>query len=126
MKPFLKVLLQPTANRYYVGNKRSIEMHVVNYLLPVVICVYAALTVDKVFWWVLGGILAYAIIDYVVFDAASDRLTWRYFWSRFYVGKDERDGKLDPVHTAMKRYELHPTEANRKALNEKLRKSKGK
>jgi len=126
MKPFLKALLQPTANRYYVGNKRSIEMHVVNYLLPVVICVYAALTNDPIFWWILGGILVYSVIDYVVFDAASDKVTWRYIWSKFYIGKDERDSKLDPLHAAMKRYELHPTEANRKALNEKLRKNKGK
>lgn len=88
-------------------------MYALGYLVPVAICLYALTTDFSKAWLVLlGCIVLFAVVDYIVFDAAADKVSWRLFWSKFYASEEERTQNYSSAEMLMKQYEQNPTQAN--------------
>jgi len=101
MKSALKIFLQPIANRHYTSNKASALLYAARFTPVVLLCVWGAFTISAVFWLVLAGIVAAGVVDYVLFDALFDKLSWKLFWGRLY----RQDAPVSEEHRRMKELE---------------------
>lgn len=119
MKSVLWGLFQPISNRHYTSKKASVGVYAANYVIIVVVCIAAALLVDELFWLVLIGIIILAVIDYVVFDAFFDKLSWKLFWRYFY----QEPTKVTHEHQLLKNLEKDPSPENQRRLADHIKQS---
>jgi hypothetical protein len=122
MSTLFKTIFQPFANRHYTARKTSFLFYSFGYIPAILICLWAAIFQYSFFWLFLLGIVAYALIDYFLFDALSDKIMWRLVWSRFY---QERHFENNAEHGAIKAYERNPSAANRIQLEREIQKRSG-
>jgi hypothetical protein len=121
MNYLVKAISRPIGNRYYTGRKRSALLYAAECVPAVLICLISAIVISPIFLVVLLGIIAVGIIDYVVFDAFLDKLTWKLIWPRFYA--DEIHA-LTPEQNAMKQFEANPSAENYQSLQKQLKTTK--
>jgi hypothetical protein len=117
MNSIIKALLRPYDNRHYTDKKTSAILYASKYIPSLLICLYAAVFTNAIFWILLGSIIVYGFVDYIVFDAFLDKMSWKYLWRHFYA--DEAGG-LTPDQDVMKLYEKNPTPENYKKLQKVL------
>lgn len=118
MKYVLKTIFRPLNNRHYNGKKRSVSLYALNFVPAILICVIAATSDSPIFWTVLLAVIAYGVMDYVLFDALVDKVAWKLFWSHFYA--DETVPRT-PEQDAMKNFEINPTAENYQTLQKHLK-----
>lgn len=118
MKPIIQAIFRPVANRHYTNKKTSAVLYAFEFFPVLLVGLYGAIFVDSFFWFVLGGIIIYGFIDYIVFDAFIDRLGWKLIWHHFY--SDEAKPHT-PEQDLIKQYEQNPTPENYEALQKHLR-----
>jgi len=113
MKYVIKSLFRPVANRHYTSKKVSAVLYAAEFAPVVLICLYGAIALDSFFWLILVGIVVYGFVDYLVFDAFFDKLSWKLLWRHFYADEVHAPS---PEHDAMKAFEINPSEENHNAL----------
>lgn len=118
MKPIIQAIFRPVANRHYTNKKTSAVLYAFEFFPVLLIGLYGAFFVDSFFWFVLGGIIVYGFVDYIVFDAFIDKVGWRLIWRHFY--SDEAKPHT-PEQELIKQYEQNPTPENYEALQKHLR-----
>lgn len=74
---------------------------------------YLAILGNSIFVLCLAGLAVVVLLDYFLFDALVDKISWRLVWSKYY---NEKHFERNDEHIALKKYESNPTEANRIAL----------
>ena len=57
----------------------------------------------------LAAIIVYGIVDYLVFDAFLDKLTWKLLWSHFY---EPASSAQTDDYMAIKDFEKNPSPDN--------------
>lgn len=119
MNILLKSILRPISNRHYTNKKTSAFLYAFGYIPAVLLCIFGAMAVDPLFWLALAILVICAFVDYVVFDAFLDKLSWKLIWSRFYA--DETHART-AEYDAMKAYDADPSKENYQALQKYLKK----
>ena len=107
------------ANRHYSNKKISALNYAFSYIPVLIISLFGGIVVDKFFFLVFIGIIIYGILDYVVFDAFLDRLSWNLFWSRFY---EPNEANTPPDYDTIKKFDKKPTPDNYAELEKDLTK----
>ncbi len=121
MSTFLKTIFLPVANRHFTDKKTSFLVYAFSQLpLALFLIVPAIIFKEASLLLILSGLLILALVDYFVFDALSDKITWKLFWSRFY--KKDYFASTE-AHDAIKAYEKSPTEENRLAVEKHIQKT---
>ena len=118
MKYILKAFFRPVDNRHYTSKKASALVYALKFIPTIFIGVFGAIVIDARFWYVLGGMIIFGFIDYIVFDALADKMAWKYIWSRFY-GDEVHEPTAE--HKAMKKFEANPSKDNLEALHKHVR-----
>lgn len=116
MKQVLKSVFRPIANRHYTDKKTSRILYALQFVFLLLVGLYGAVAIDRMFWILAVGVLLYGFIGYFVFDALFDKLTWKLLWSRFYAD-EVKPREADPLKT----YEQNPTPENYEALRRHVR-----
>ena len=114
----MKPALAPVSNRHFAGKKLSFLMHILSLLPILLITIYAAVSINSVYWFIFAGIILFSIVDYVVFDSLFDKIGWKLLWSRLYKGRGHDHTKTDPV---LKAFEVNPSQENYEKLSLHLR-----
>ncbi len=118
MKYVIRSIFRPISNRHYTNKKVSAVLYALSFFPGILISLFGAIAVDSFFWFVLIALVLYGFIDYIVFDAFLDKLSWKLFWRHFYS-----DEVYEPTqeYDVMKAYESDPTEENYQALQKHLK-----
>lgn len=117
MKPVLKAIFRPVANRHYTSKKTSAVIYAFGFFPVLLIGLFGAILADSFFWFIIGGIIIIGFIDYLIFNAFLDKLGWKLILNRFY--SDEAKPHT-PEQDLIKRYEQNPTSENYEAIQKHL------
>jgi len=112
MKPALKVIFQPTSNRNFTNRRVSAVIYAARFTPLYLICIFAALTVNNKFWFLLFFIIFMAVGFYYLEDRITDKLSWTYFWKRHY----STNNSASQEHALMKELENNPSPNNKKKI----------
>ena len=121
MKYVLRSFFRPVDNRHYAGRKASAALYAAKFVPITLICIFGAVTFSPVLWLVLLAVIIVGCVDYLIFDAFMDKLSWRLLWRRFYG--DELH-EPTPDHHAMKAFEANPSVKNYRKLKQQLQRNK--
>lgn len=118
MKYVIKSIFRPLENRHYTNKKVSAWLYTVRFLPIILICLFGTIVVDSFFWLILVGVVVYGILDYILFDAFLDKVSWKLVWHHFYTDEVHEPSA---EHDAIKAFETNPSQENRKALQKHLK-----
>ena len=97
-------------------------MYALSFLLPFLVSLYAALSIHPFFWILVAILVLFGILDYLVFDAVLDHITWKLFWGRFYKNENNYSDKTE-TDLLLKSYEQNPSKQNYEKIARYLNKS---
>ena len=119
MKPIFKAIFRPLSNRHYTNKKTSVLLYSSQFIPSLIATLYGAIFESSIFYLVFLGIIIYGFIDYLLFDAFFDKLSWKFLWSHFY---SDEVTSTDTEQIAIKKYEQNPTSESYKDLQKILNK----
>ena len=118
MGSLLKTIIKPTSNRYYTDKKTARLMKAYSYIPLLIIGIYGAIFVSKIFIIFILIIVLLGIISYIIIDPVIDKLAWKLFLRRLY---DKDSSSTNPDHSIMKKFEMDPTHHTYRELQSRFK-----